>query len=250
MQCVFFSFLFFLYWPLTTLLITSASTTCRNVHTDALRCIFIQNTCIFFTYICIRSSQDGPSCSPHWQKKKHLQRIYWTDILNQHRLNIWRLHAMFIITMSTQLAHIGQDLLSVGNWHKVPMYNCCIKKRISLTATCLHCDTWTSYITLCIQNLYLYVTRDSNICECTATKTGFLCYFHYRHLCAAICLRAWNTTGCKKHNTSMAWVHLLLGNCFNSALLFPVKFHSVNLKQSLASMLVLFWFHIHQHFIV
>lgn len=111
----FFSFLFFLYWPLTTLLITSASTTCRNVHTDALRCIFIQNTCIFFTYICIRSSQNGPSCSPHWQKKKHLQRIYWTDILNQHRLNIWRLHAMFIITMSTQLAHIGQDLLSVAN---------------------------------------------------------------------------------------------------------------------------------------
>lgn len=109
-------FFFFSFFSLlATLLIISASTTCRNVHTDALRCIFIQYTCIFFTHICIRSSQNGPSCSPHWQKKKHLQRIYWTDILNQHRLNIWRLDAMFIITMSTQLAHIGQDLLSVAN---------------------------------------------------------------------------------------------------------------------------------------
>lgn len=72
----FFSFLFF------SLLAThhSVNHLCINyMQKCSHRCIFIQNTCIFFTYICIRSSQDGPSCSPHWQKKEHLQRIYWTD---------------------------------------------------------------------------------------------------------------------------------------------------------------------------
>lgn len=201
---VFFFLLFFLYWPLTTLLITSASTTCRNVHTDALRCIFIQNTCIFFTYICIRSSQDGPSCSPHWQKKKHLQRIYWTDKPTQvkHLEIACYVHYNNVNTISTyrtRFTQCGKLTEAIKKMH------CCIKKKDLVNS---HLFTlWHLNIILCIQNLYLYVTRDSNICECTATKTGFLCYFHYRHLCAAICLRAWNTTVVK--NITHPWLECI-----------------------------------------
>lgn len=106
----FFSFLFFLYWPLTTLLITSASTTCRNVHTGAY--LYRIHVYSLHTSASGAARMDHPVL--HTDRRRNIYRGF-IELINQHRLNIWRLHAMFIITMSTQLAHIGQDLLSVGN---------------------------------------------------------------------------------------------------------------------------------------